>query len=78
MAKYNAWFFILSNITFNCGLEYLLSFYYEQLGTRGYTQKANPVRGVYPKPRSLSNKWPNKLRWNDKLGDITTQHIILS
>ena len=42
-----------------------LSYYYQlyQLGTGGRTQKAKPVRGVYPKPRSLRNKWPNKLSY---------------
>ena len=32
-----------------------------QLGTGGCTQKAKPVQGVYPKPRSLRNKRP---RWD--------------
>ena len=40
--------------------------YYQlyQLGTGGRAQKAKPVYvgGVYPKPRSLRNKRPNKPR----------------
>ena len=44
--------------------------YYQlyQLGSGGSTQKAEPVRGVYPKPRSLRNKRPNKLRWDNRFG----------
>ena len=46
------------------------TFYYQlyQLGTGGHTQKAKSVQGVFPKPRSLRNKRPNKLRWDNKFG----------
>ena len=32
-------------------LSVLLDYYQYHLGTGGHTQKAKPVRGLYPKPR---------------------------
>ena len=46
----------------------LLLYQLDQLGSGGHTQKAKPVQGVYPNPRSLRNIQSNRLRWDNKFG----------
>ena len=45
----------------------IIYYQHDQLGSGGHTQKAKLVRGVYLKPRSLRNTWPNKLRYRKSI-----------